>query len=128
MSTEDEAPFPHDPRFRAGAREFNARHFFEAHEVWEDLWNDLVGEPKLLCQGLIQIAAGYHKLEIGNAAGARKLLERGLLMLRGFRGDSTDALGRVVTAVQADLDLVRAKPTEAWSLVRPPRFEESEGV
>lgn len=127
MSTKGELPFPHDPRFRAGARDFNARHFFEAHEVWEDLWSDLVAEPKLLCQGLIQIAAGYHKLEIGNAAGARKLLERGLAMLRAFETGPTGALGGVISAVQADLDLVRRRPMEAAGLVRPPRFEESEG-
>jgi len=71
-----------EPRFLAGVREFNAANFFEAHEVWEDLWNDLIGPSKQACQGLIQIAAGYHKLSIGNPAGARKLLERGTRLLQ----------------------------------------------
>ena len=119
------AAFPPDPRFRAGVREFNARHFFEAHEVWEDLWNDLVGEPKQLCQGLIQIAAGYHKFEIGNAAGARKLLDRGLRLLRV--ADRSGALNDFAGAVQSDLALLQTKPEQAAGLVRPPRLEEKEG-
>ena len=67
-----------EPRFVAGIGEFNSANFFEAHEIWEELWNDLLDDEKRACQSLIQIAAGYHKESIGNSLGARKLLERGL--------------------------------------------------
>jgi len=110
--------FPEDPRFTAGVREFNARHFYEAHEIWEDLWNELVGDEKRLCQGLIQIAVGYHKLSLGGISGACKLLDRGLRLLQ-----RSGQMAAVVEAVQVDLDLLRTRPAEAGR-VSPPRIEE----
>jgi hypothetical protein len=96
-----------EPRFVAGIGEFNSANFFEAHEIWEDLWNDLVGPPKQACQGLIQIAAGYHKLSIGNARGARKLLERGVRALLALQPDG--AWGAPFAAgVRRDLELLES--------------------
>ena len=96
-----------DPRFVSGVDEFNARNFFEAHEIWEELWNDLVGNPKLFCQGLIQIAAGYHKLAIGTPAGARKLFERGLRTLSPFLPSETAEMRELVAHVSRDLEQLR---------------------
>ncbi len=64
-------------RIRDGLRLFNERHFFEAHEVLEDVWHRERGEPRLFLQGLIQICAGFHHLQNGNARGAAELLQRG---------------------------------------------------
>jgi predicted metal-dependent hydrolase len=64
---------------------FNDQHFFEAHEVWEKAWRAEKGPTRPLLQGLIQVAAGYHKALVAkNAAGAVKLLEMGLEMLNPF--------------------------------------------
>jgi hypothetical protein len=101
-----------EPRFVAAVREFNAANFFEAHEVWEDLWNDLVGAPKQACQGLIQIAAGYHKLSIGNVLGARKLLERGVRTLVPLLPNSPWAT-QFAAAVTRDLKLLEAGRVQA---------------
>ena len=62
-------------------RAFDAGQYFEAHELWEELWNDAEGEERQLYQALVQIAAGYAKLDIGEGNGARKLFERGLARL-----------------------------------------------
>lgn len=108
-----------DPRFRAGVVEFNARNFFEAHEVWEDLWHDLVGEEKNLVQGLIQIAAAYLKLEQGNRSACRKLFEKALARIDAA-GDQARQPGvqRLLEVVQRQLaDLPRGIEIEA------PRFE-----
>lgn len=60
--------------FQRGADLFNAREFFDAHEVWEDVWRAApVGEKKFL-QGLIQIAVALHHHSRGNRDGARSLL------------------------------------------------------
>ena len=67
-----------------GLEEFNRGHFFEAHELWEEAWNNVVGEEKRFYQGLVQIAAGYHKLSLAQYNGARKLLERGNQTLSSF--------------------------------------------
>ena len=48
---------------RAGAQLFDEARFFEAHEAWEAHWLVEKDEPRrLLLQGLIQIAAAFHKL------------------------------------------------------------------
>jgi hypothetical protein len=60
-----------------GAALFNERQFFEAHEVWEDGWRTADGEDRLLLHGLIQVAAGFHKLQCGQPAGAVSLLGKG---------------------------------------------------
>ncbi len=76
-----------DPLLQQGIEEFNRGHFFEAHEFWEEAWNDVVGEEKRFYQGLVQIAAGYHKLSLAQYNGARKLLERGGQTLSDFLPD-----------------------------------------
>ena len=70
-----------------GIEEFNRGHFFEAHELWEEAWNEVVGEEKRFYQGLVQLAAGYHKLSLAQSNGARKLLERGNQTLSDFPPD-----------------------------------------
>src|SRR5271165_2510542 len=48
----------YDPRYLAGIVLFNRHDFFEAHEVWEDLWMDTALPEKRFYQGLIQAAVG----------------------------------------------------------------------
>jgi predicted metal-dependent hydrolase len=61
---------------RRGVALFNDREFFRAHEVWEEAWADTWGDERHLLQGLIQVAAGFYKLQIGMPAGTVKLLEK----------------------------------------------------
>src|SRR5512136_1585549 len=67
-----------------GLRLFNERHFFEAHEVLEDVWHRERGEPRLFLQGLIQICAGFHHFQNGNPRGAADLLQRGADKMRKY--------------------------------------------
>ena len=53
--------------------------YFDAHEELEAFWMKAAGEEKILLQGLIQIAAGLHRLTLdGKKDGAFYLLDRGL--------------------------------------------------
>jgi len=63
--------------YRRGIRHFNAREFYDAHEVWEDVWRESQGLEKQFLQGLIQVAVAFHHHSTGNVAGACSLLERG---------------------------------------------------
>jgi hypothetical protein len=63
----------YDPRYLAGILLFNAGDFFEAHEVWEDLWADSHGPERRFYQGLIQAAVGLCHFGNGNLGGAVKL-------------------------------------------------------
>ena len=75
---------------RQGIAEFNQGRFFEAHEFWEEAWGEAEGEEKRFYQGLVQIAAGYHKLSLAQYSGARKLLDRGQQVLKEFPPDYAD--------------------------------------
>lgn len=63
----------YDPRYLAGVRFFNECEFFEAHEIWEDLWADYQGPSRKFFQGLIQVAVCLHHFGNGNTRGAKKL-------------------------------------------------------
>jgi uncharacterized protein len=63
----------YDPRYLEGIEHFNKCDFFEAHEVWEELWADTQGPPRRFYQGLIQVAVCLHHFGNGNIRGAKKL-------------------------------------------------------
>jgi hypothetical protein len=67
----------YDPRYLAGILFFNERDFFEAHEVWEDLWSESHGDERRFYQGLIQAAVGLFHFGGGNLGGALKLYRSG---------------------------------------------------
>src|SRR5215510_10798798 len=96
-----------------GIEEFNRGHFFAAHELWEEAWNDVVGEEKRFYQGLVQIAAGYHKLSLAQYNGARKLLERGNQTLSDFppdyAGSDLASLLETVTNTLHELTIERSR-------------------
>jgi uncharacterized protein len=64
---------PYNPRYLAGIVLFNDQAFFEAHEVWEDLWTESHGTERRFIQGLIQAAVGLCHFSNGNLGGAVKL-------------------------------------------------------
>ena len=62
---------------------FNSGKYYEAHEVWEDLWR-ATPEPglKACYQGLIQAAVGLHHLSRQNLVGARSQLGKSIRNLQ----------------------------------------------
>ncbi|HKA35118.1 MAG TPA: DUF309 domain-containing protein [Candidatus Binatia bacterium] len=73
-----------DPRLDKGIEEFNRGLFFECHETLEEVWLEDHGEDRLFYQGIIQIAAGYYKLQQGVLIGAIKLWRTGLEKLEPY--------------------------------------------
>jgi uncharacterized protein len=71
-------------QFRRGIASFNARKFFEAHEIWEELWLVEPEPEKTFLQGLIQLAAACHHHSRGNSRGMQSLLAAGLAKLGRF--------------------------------------------
>ncbi|MGB0036326.1 MAG: DUF309 domain-containing protein [Candidatus Acidiferrales bacterium] len=72
-------------KFQRGLDHFNAREFFEAHEVWEEIWLVEAEPEKTFLQGLIQIAAACHHYCRGNPSGAESLLASGIVKLSRSR-------------------------------------------
>jgi predicted metal-dependent hydrolase len=62
---------------RQGVDCFNRGEFYDAHEVWEDVWRSNRPEPRTLLQGLIQVAAGMHQiLDLHRKIGPRNTLAK----------------------------------------------------
>lgn len=110
-----------DPRLLKGIEEFNQGLFFECHETLEEIWLEDHGEDRKFYQALIQIAAGYFKLQQNVPAGALKLWSMGLAKIEPYRpvhlGIHVDAL---VDAVNQDLAELQAHPQGAEPLALTP--------
>jgi len=98
------APANLDARLQPGRAAFNRGAFFEAHELWEEVWRELAGDSRELVQGLIQIAAGLHHLQRGRDRPAAGLLARGSEKIsRGRAAPAVDALIRDVEHLLTEL-------------------------
>lgn len=72
------------PAFEDGVTLFNQGHFFEAHEAFEELLEEVEEDGRWdLLVALIQVAVGYHKWTSGHA-GAARMLGLGLEKLGAF--------------------------------------------
>jgi Domain of unknown function (DUF309) len=93
---------------------FNHGDYFRAHELWEDVWHELVGPERIVVQGLIQIAAGLHHLQQHRPRPAVSLLRKGLEKLsRSTPGPTihlrVGPLARHVARVVAELAAPRSR-------------------
>jgi len=68
----------HPDLFEEGLIFFHSGKYYEAHEVWEDLWRITNGPARTFYQGLIQAAVALHHLERGNSTGARGQLAKSI--------------------------------------------------
>jgi uncharacterized protein len=103
-----------DPRLQKGIDEFNQQLFFECHETLEEIWLEEHGEDRKFYQGIIQIAAGYFKLQQGVPAGAIKLWRMGLEKIEPYSPVYLGLdLASFSTAVKGNLDELEALPTRA---------------
>jgi predicted metal-dependent hydrolase len=88
---------------------FNRAHFFDAHEVLEDVWRSVPRDRpshrrlRLHTQGMVQLAVAFHHASRGNYVGARSVLARALRNLKGADRSFPDL----------DLDRLRAE-LEVW--------------
>ena len=82
-------------RFKESLQEaidlFNNQKWYEAHDAFEDIWNDLVGEERQIIQGILQVSVSQFHLNKGNFNGAMILLGEGL--------------GRIKNRVSDDLEI-----------------------
>ncbi|MCA9259649.1 MAG: DUF309 domain-containing protein, partial [Planctomycetales bacterium] len=70
--------------YAQGIAYFNDCEFFEAHEVWEELWTEYRGPSRKFLQGLIQAAVALHHFGNGNVNGAAKVYRTSRGYLEGY--------------------------------------------
>jgi uncharacterized protein len=105
---EDCAAMTDDEKFERGVADFNAGRFFEAHEVWEELWLAASEPQKTFLQGLIQLAAAFHHHERGNSRGRQSLLTAAIAKLAACPDDFR---GVAIAKLREEV--------EAWRKIRP---------
>jgi len=114
-------------RIEEGRALFNARRYFEAHEAWEQAWLVEEGPTRRVLQGLIQIAAGFHKAGSGAPKPCVRLLAAGLEKLSAGLGDP--ALDAFAAAVGLCLEEARRwERGEAAGVSSHPVLEALTGV
>jgi predicted metal-dependent hydrolase len=69
-------------RWQQAIKLFNDKQWYEAHDAFEDLWHEAIGETRLILQGIIQVAVAEHHLCNGNLRGSILLMAEGLNRLR----------------------------------------------
>ena len=70
---------------------FNNQKWYEAHDAFEEIWNELDGDERQIIQGILQVAVSQFHLSKGNTNGAMILLGEGL--------------GRIKTRVSTNLSV-----------------------
>ena len=104
---------------------YRNQEFFEAHEHWEDVWNNLTGLEKIFLQALIQVTVAMHHYQQRNLPGAQSLLRRALQKLE--RCPECFA-GVDVTSLAADLGIwLTALENQLTSLPRFPVIRLTDG-
>ena len=67
---------PHPPDFYTGLELFNRGFYFECHDVWEEIWGDAKGKPKIFYQALIMSAVSLYHFGNENLEGALSCLQK----------------------------------------------------
>ena len=120
MVQSQRVPLSLDPLLRRGIELYHAGHFFECHEVLEELWQPMRGPHRLFLQALIHFAVAFYHLERHNPVGAGRQLSKGLRKLAKYlpeyEGLDTAALHR---QGEACLARIRAGDTPAAPHIHP---------
>jgi predicted metal-dependent hydrolase len=97
---------------------FDEGHYFEAHEVLEDLWRVTSGRDREFYQGLIQLSVILHHVTRGNVRGAANVLQTCRRHLTPYRPSHRD---QDVDRLLALCDDLTAELATAAAERRPPR-------
>ncbi|MBI5022188.1 MAG: DUF309 domain-containing protein [Ignavibacteriales bacterium] len=92
--------------FKKGVKYYNQGYFWEAHEIWEELWREQVGEGKRFIEGFVQLAEAYHFVKGGKFSSAVYLFEKSLSGLRGF--ERIECLISITSSLNDATELLQA--------------------
>jgi len=70
--------------FMQGIDSFNNQRYYDAHEFWEELWNEHPLKDALFIQGLIQASVAYFHITNFNLKGSRNLFNKSIPKLKKF--------------------------------------------
>ena len=77
--------FINDSRFEIGMKLFNSCQWYQAHDVFEEIWHETGGPERQLIQGILQVAVAQVHLENSNTNGATILYGEALGRLKRYQ-------------------------------------------
>jgi len=100
-----------DPRFYSGIQNFNSGNFYEAHDLFEDLWHECDEPKRRWIHGIVQISVAMHHHSTGNLNGSLLLLAEGISRMRraqispiGFKeGEFLEPCLEILKLLQANI-------------------------
>jgi predicted metal-dependent hydrolase len=72
-------------KYEEGIDLFNRGEYFDAHEVWEELWVDCPAAERRFVQALIQAAVAVYHFQRNNVTGAARLFRSGKRYMEPYR-------------------------------------------
>jgi predicted metal-dependent hydrolase len=81
-NTKHETP---NTKYEVGVELFNRGEYFDAHEVWEELWMDCPAAERRFVQALIQAAVAVYHFGRDNYTGAARLFHSGRRYMEPYR-------------------------------------------
>ena len=105
--------------FFAGLLAYEEKDFFEAHEMWEELWSEYYLDDKTFIQGLIQLAVSFVHLGNGNLNGAKSLLNKSADKFSSFsgvhRGINIDNLKQQIIEIKNEYEQLMTVDEFDWT-------------
>ena len=110
-----------DDLYKQGKKEFQNGNYYDAHEVWEDLWSDYYLKDRKFIQGLIQLSVSFVHLKNGNMKGAKNLLKKSKEKFLEFKGEhrsiNIETLRSEMNIIEKEYQSLNTPEGFNWSLV-----------
>ena len=107
--------------YNEGKKDFIDGKYYEAHEIWEDLWSDYYLKDRKFIQGLIQLSVSFVHLKNGNMIGAKSLLKKSQAKFLGYEGVhrliNVKRLKVEISEVEKEYQSIKSSEDFNWSLV-----------
>lgn len=103
-----------DPRFLAGVAAMRAHDYYDAGEIFEDLFFEAVRDEVPFARLFLQVAVGAHHLERGQRQAAIDRLLEGLKAIDAITNDRGWDLARLRDEVRTLIACVRAGEPFVW--------------
>jgi predicted metal-dependent hydrolase len=109
-------------RFIEGITLFNKALYWEAHEVWEDLWRDQTVEGKEFVDSFMKISEAYTFARRGKMSSAIYLFEKALKQFGEYQSHNCEISAvQIISEIERDLNLVRRSIAENAMQVKFPK-------
>src|SRR5262245_4226694 len=108
-----------DPRFARGVAQFNAGEFYEAGDLFEELFFEAVRDELEFVRVFLQVSVGAYHADTGQRRPAVERLEEAVLAIDRVENDRGYDLGRLRGDIKVLMRQIRAKEPLTWPRVIP---------